>query len=93
MIRAYGSCARLVLREAPKIQYMPKSKFICKIPSCYSGQVYSLATKFSFTIDDTIYEDDGSMQISITCDTDVQGKLMGDIRDATRGGVVFSNHS
>jgi putative IMPACT (imprinted ancient) family translation regulator len=91
LIRAYGSCARLVLRQAPKIQCIPKSTFILKIPSSYSGPVYSLATKFSAVIGDTQYEDDGSVQIHITCDTDDVMHMMEDIRDATRGDVVFLN--
>jgi len=91
LIRAYGSCARLVLRQAPKIEYIPKSTFKWMIPSSYAGQVYSLATKYSADIHDTEYQDDGSVHVQITCNTADSVNIMDDIRDATRGAAVMLN--
>ena len=91
LIRAYGSCARLVLRQASKTQVVPKSMLAVTTSSAYCGQVHSLATKYSADIREANYQDDGSVHMQISLNTENLMQIMDDIRDTTRGTALFSN--
>lgn len=89
LIRAYGGAARLVLRAAPISILIPKSTLVITVDSVHVGSVYELVGKVSGVASGEEYGADGSLTISITCQTEKLEQLREGLRDSTRGGVVF----
>jgi uncharacterized YigZ family protein len=90
LIRAYGGAARLVLRKAPVQVLIPKSSVRVTVDTTHIGTVYELVAKIEGSCADEEYSADGSLMITIICDTSNLDRLRTSLNDATRGCAVFS---
>jgi len=89
LIRAYGSAARGVLRSAPTVIHIPTVRLRLVINTQYSGSVYALAARYNGVTSGETYNDQGELEVVITCDEERGDSLRKEIVDATRGSVVF----
>jgi uncharacterized YigZ family protein len=92
LIRAYGSAARLVLKEAPVVETWPSTSLILKLAdSQYVGAVYGCFHKQlgAATVTSEDYQADGSVQWAVSCDMVSVEALKASLRDATKGSIVF----
>ena len=89
LIRAYGGAARLVLREAPKETFIPKTSFRVLVSSSNAGTVYDAAAKVGGVISDEEYTVDGEFIVTITCETQHEIRLRESLTDSTRGSCKF----
>jgi uncharacterized YigZ family protein len=90
LIRAYGSSARQVLREAEKMVLVPKSTVNLTTSSSNAGQIYGAANKVGGVVETETYDAKGNLNVTIVCDSEKLDDLMVDITDSTRGDVTFS---
>jgi len=91
LIRAYGGAARLVLRSARTVVCIPKISLRLSTSASNSGVVYSTTARHDgATTSDEAYNDQGELVLTITCKEEDGRRLMDDIVDVTRGGVVFT---
>lgn len=90
LIRAYGSAARLVLRQAPVEVMIPKSTVLVKVDATYIGAVYEIAARLGADASGEDYGADGSLSVSLTCETSVLEQLKTGLQDSTRGEAIFS---
>ena len=94
LIRAYGGCARQVLRDSEKQILIPTTTFVAsEIQAQYVGAVYDCLSKCSTgnaLPSKELYGEDGTMSLSITCQTDQLQRLQSNLQDSTRGSIVFS---
>jgi uncharacterized YigZ family protein len=89
LIRAYGGAARLVLREAPLAVLIPRSSLRITVDYVNIGSVYEIVAKVGGLASKEEYGDDGSLSVTITCETDRLEQLRQGLKDSTRGGVAF----
>jgi uncharacterized YigZ family protein len=89
LIRAYGGAARLVLREAPIAVLIPKSSLRLTVDSVHVGSVYEIVAKINGLVGKEEYSIDGSLSVTVTCETERLDQLREGLRDSTRGEVVF----
>lgn len=89
LIRAYGGAARLVLRDAPIIVLIPKSTVRVTVDMAHIGTVYELIAKVEGICSDELYGVDGSLAMSITCETNNLSRLRKSLNDATRGSAII----
>lgn len=90
LIRAYGGAARLVLREAPVDVIIPKASVRVTVGTEHIGTVYELAGKVSGTASDEEYGADGSLSVTITCESSYEDRLRAGLTDATKGTAIMS---
>ena len=89
LIRAYGATARQVIRESPVEVIIPKSQVRLRVNASHVGSVYESAAKISGETMDECFRDDGSLEVTILCETEQEGKLRKQLQDTTRGEVRF----
>jgi len=89
LIRAYGGTARLVLRAAEKKILIPTSSLHLRTPSSNAGQIYTTAAKFGGTVSGETYTTNGDLEVAVVCESSRFERLREELRDATRGDVVF----
>jgi len=89
LIRAYGAAAREVLRQAPVDILIPKSSVRLSVDAKYIGVVYEMAGKVDGLASGEEYTADGSLAVTITCDSDAVAQLREGLKDASKGSVVF----
>ncbi|KAL9187524.1 hypothetical protein ACHAXT_001627 [Thalassiosira profunda] len=89
LIRAYGGAARLALRSAPTQIHVPKSSIRISTRAANSGAVYAAAAKYGGVTSGEAYNDRGELEVTITCDEENGERLREEMKDATRGGVMF----
>jgi len=89
LIRAYGGTARLVLRAAEKKILIPTSSLHLRTPSSNAGQIYTTASKFGGTVSGETYTTNGDLEVTVVCESSRFDGLREELRDATRGDVVF----
>lgn len=89
LIRAYGSTARLVLREAERQVLIPKSQTCVCASSANVGSIYATVTKYGGIVEGEKYNKKGDLISTIICDTEKFDSMIEEIRDATRGNVIF----
>jgi len=90
LIRAYGGAARLVLREAPVEILIPKTTVRVTVGTEYIGTVYELVARVSGTASDEEYGADGSLSVTITCESSDADSLRARLKDATKGSAIIS---
>jgi uncharacterized YigZ family protein len=89
LIRAYGNAARLVLRSARTTVRIPRVSMRILTSASNLGAVYAASTRHDgVTMSDEAYNDCGELEVTITCNEDDGQRLMDEIVDATRGGVI-----
>lgn len=93
MIRAYGSAARLVLRQAEREILIPMSQITLTTNSSNAGTIYSMATKFNGCVQGECYNENGDLIATVICETEHFDDMIREIRDATRGDVKFDDSS
>jgi len=93
LIRAYGAAARLVLRDAPISILIPKSTVTVKVDAVHIGAVYDIASKLNAVGSGEEYGTDGSLTVTLTCETSTLEDLRSRLIDSTRGEAKFVNHS
>lgn len=93
LIRAYGAVARLVLRDAPITILIPKSTLTVKVDAVHIGAVYDVASKLNAVGSGEEYGTDGSLTVTLTCETHAIEDLRSRLVDSTRGEAKFVNHS
>lgn len=89
LIRAYGGAARLVLREAPKETFIPKTSVRLLVSSSNAGTVYDATAKVGGVICAEEYTVGGDFIVTITCETQHESRLRECLTDSTRGSVKF----
>lgn len=89
LIRAYGSAARQVLREAPVDVLIPKTTLQVSVMSENVGAIYDVSSKIGGSTRGEVYGPDGSLSVKITCNLDDAERLRKSLIDATRGSVQF----
>jgi len=90
LIRAYGSAARLVLRSARTTVRIPTVSMRISTSVANSGAVYAASTRHDGVImSDEAYNDRGELEVTIICNEKDCQRLMDEIIDETRGGVIF----
>jgi uncharacterized YigZ family protein len=89
LIRAYGGSARQTLREAPVEILIPKSTLRVNVLGSFVGVIYEVAAKVGGVISQEEYGADGSLSISITCETSDEQHVRDSLKDSTRGNAVF----
>jgi putative IMPACT (imprinted ancient) family translation regulator len=88
LIRAYGSAARLVLRDAPEQVLVPTASTRLSVGASYVGVVYDIVAKVGGQVGaDEEYGDDGTVTLSVTCNASQRERFHNGLRDATRGEV------
>jgi uncharacterized YigZ family protein len=89
LIRAYGNAARLVLRSARTTVHIPRVSMRILTSASNLGAVYAASTRHDgVTMSDEAYNDQGELEVTITCNEEDGQRLMDEIVDATRGGVI-----
>jgi len=92
LIRAYGGTARLVLRAAEKKILIPMSSLRLRTSSSNAGQIYTTASRFGGTVSGETYAaDNGDLEVTVVCESSRFETLREELRDATRGDVVFDD--
>lgn len=89
LIRAYGSSARLVLREAPAQVLIPKATLRVVVEPMYIGAVYDVVATVQGNMSDESYDANGVLSLSITCEIGNMNRLQEGLKDSTRGNVAF----
>jgi len=89
LIRAYGAAARQVLREAPVEELVPKSTMRVTVDAAHIGPLYDSSSRFAADASGEEYGDDGSLTVSLTCETSTVGQLQALINDSTKGNAAF----
>ena len=89
LIRAYGGTARLVLREAERDILIPQSQINISVPSSHAGSIYTAASKHGGIVQGESYNEKGDLLATIICETENFDSMLEDLRDATRGAVIF----
>ena len=93
LIRAYGSTARQVLREASTKVLIPKSVFRISSSSANVGQIYDIVRRFNGSVSDEVYQSNGDVQLSVTCETTTVERMEQSLLDGTRGEILFLGDS
>jgi len=91
LIRAYGGTARMALRVAEKKILIPKSTTRASTPSSNAGQIYATASKYGGLVEGETYNDQGDLEVTITCDTEHVEAMREDLTNATRGNITFKD--
>jgi putative IMPACT (imprinted ancient) family translation regulator len=91
LIRAYGGAARQALRESPISRVVPQTTFkIRKIGASAVGIVYDSVAKVGGKTSNESYDAiDGSLTVTVTCDSSIKASLQASLQDATRGSIQF----
>jgi putative IMPACT (imprinted ancient) family translation regulator len=89
LIRAYGTAARQVLREAPVDILIPTCTFWVSCQPPQVGSIYECVAKAGGVTSGERYGDDASLTVNITCDLEVAEQLKTNLNDATRGSIAF----
>lgn len=89
LIRAYGSAARLVLREAPVDVLIPKSSLVVTVDAVHIGALYDIAARTSSSVDGEEYDSDGRLTASLTCDNADLEDICLALSDSTRGTAII----
>jgi len=91
LIRAYGSTARQVLRQATIQTLLPKSTFRVQSSSASNaGPIYDVVSRFRGAIvTDVMYQDSGEFQLTVTCDTSEIAQIQQSLMDGTRGNIQW----
>lgn len=98
LIRAYGSSARLSLRDSPKITYQPKTIIQLRtIPMKYIGSIYTLLQRHTTSVCTVMHEgeeeytDKGDIVLlKIMCSIDHVEDICESLNDLTRGEVEIA---
>ena len=90
LIRSYGAAARQVLRESPVEVLIPMSSLRVKVGSPQVGSLYELVGKYSASTSEEEYLMDGSLEVTITCETEHLDSFRTSLSDATRGEAEFA---
>lgn len=93
LIRSYGAAARQVLRESPVEILIPMSSTRVKLDSSHVGSLYELLGKYSASTSEEDYLLDGSVEMTITCETGDMHDFCTSLKDATRGEAVFDREA
>lgn len=89
LIRSYGAAARQVLRESLVQVLIPMSRIRVKVNPTHVGSLYELVGKYSASTGDDNYMMDGSVEITVTCESDKIDDLCIGLNDATRGEAII----
>ena len=92
LIRAYGSSARLALRDSPKTIYVPKTTIqLHTIPMKYIGSIYTLLQRYDCSIvneGEEEYTNEGDIVLlQISSSVENSEEVCRSIKDLTRGDV------
>mmetsp|Transcript_4919 Transcript_4919/g.6392 ORF Transcript_4919/g.6392 Transcript_4919/m.6392 type:complete len:273 (+) Transcript_4919:3-821(+) len=96
LIRAYGTSARQVLREAaPYLVVIPKTTITATVPASHIGALYNAIQSLpgSESTGDETYNMDGSLTLTVSCELDDAEIFRNCLKDATRGKVSFREPS
>jgi uncharacterized YigZ family protein len=89
LIRAYGGAARLVLKDAPVIICLPRSSVTLTVDASYVGVIYDTIGKVGGAVMEEAYGADGSLTVTLTCETNQVDRFESGLKDATSGIVSF----
>lgn len=89
LIRAYGSAARQVLREAPIVVTTPKASLRVTVDASKIGAVYDAAARTSASPSEEVYGDDGSLTLTLTCEAQDVDDLRLGLLDTTKGDAII----
>mmetsp|Transcript_39597 Transcript_39597/g.77427 ORF Transcript_39597/g.77427 Transcript_39597/m.77427 type:complete len:309 (-) Transcript_39597:116-1042(-) len=89
LIRAYGGAARDVLRLSPTLILIPKTLITLRVPASNIGNVYEVVNRFAGITEGESYDDQGQLEISVSCKLEDSKSIRQALRDSTRGNVFF----
>ena len=93
LIRAYGGAARQVIQTADIQVCIPQTTIGITVDAAFVGVIYEMAAKYGGITSAEEYEMDGSLSVNLVVESNVSSKVRNDLKDATRGSVLFHDEA
>jgi putative IMPACT (imprinted ancient) family translation regulator len=84
LVRAYGGCAAECLRQAPRVEVIPRIALHGEIPFDAVGSLYPVLEAFAVTRLAESYEEQG-LVLEVAVEVPRRDAFLSALRDATRG--------